>query len=86
MNEHDEVIITKLEGLEKLFNEKFTTNAKEHEAIIKQTTKTNGTTGDNSRRLTKLEKAKAKVVGALILANVLIVPIGIAIIINWIIS
>ena len=38
----EEVILTKLEGLKELTEEKFCENEKQHTAIITQTTKTNG--------------------------------------------
>ena len=50
-------ILAKLEGLENLFEEKFETNEKGHEAILEQVKKTNN-------RTTKLEEWKNQLIGA----------------------
>jgi len=73
----NEVIIERIEGMMKLIQEKFDDNKGDHLRIEAQTTKTNG-------RVNKLESWKDKVVGALIIMNLLLVPILIATIKDYI--
>jgi len=61
-------IIVRLDSLKELFLEKFDTNEKDHSNILTQTTKTNG-------RVTSLEDWKNKVIGALIMTNIIILPV-----------
>jgi len=51
------------------------TNKNEHKTIIDQVRKTNGTLGVHDVRIGKLERWKSTITGALIVINVIIVPI-----------
>lgn len=62
------VLVERLEGVTKLINEKFTENEKGHNAILAQTCKTNG-------RVTNLEDWKNKIIGALIMMNLIVLPV-----------
>ena len=66
--ENKELVLSKLEDLEKLFNEKFEVNNQAHERTLEQVVKINGRVGS-------LENLKNKVVGALFLANIIGVPL-----------
>ena len=63
-----ELFKSEMKGLRSLFNEKFDTNEKAHEELITQTKKTNG-------RVSALENWKNRVIGALIMTNIIFVPI-----------
>lgn len=63
-----EVLIERIDGLKELINEKFTTNEVGHSAILAQTTRTNG-------RVSRLESWQNKIIGGLVLSNIVIVPI-----------
>jgi len=71
------VLVERLEGITKLINEKFTENEKSHTAILSQTTRTNG-------RVTTLEDWKNKVIGALIMTNLILLPLLFCAISGWI--
>lgn len=67
----EEVILTKLEGLKELTEEKFKENEKQHVAVITQVTKTNG----RVRLLEKFIWALGGAIGILgIIASGLILP------------
>ena len=72
----NEVLCEKLEGVIHLINEKFNNNETEHGAILEQTKKTNG-------RVSTLESWKAMIIGALIMTNIIILPMLFMIINNW---
>ena len=68
----EDVIIARLEGLKELTEEKFCENAKQHESVISQVTKTNG-------RVRLLEKFIWGLGGAIailgFMTSVVIIPI-----------
>lgn len=65
----NDVLVERIDGLRELINEKFADNDKSHAAILAQTTKTNG-------RVNHIEDWKSKVTGALIIMNIILVPIA----------
>lgn len=67
MEDKNEILV-RLDSLKELFLEKFNTNDDQHTSILIQTTKTNG-------RVTGLEDWKNKVIGALIMTNIIILPV-----------
>ena len=80
---NDETIMSEIKGLKELFNEKFRENEKSHDAILDQTKKTNGNVIGNAQRITRVEEWKNKVVGALIMTNIIILPILFIVVKNW---
>jgi hypothetical protein len=64
-----EVLVERIDGLRELINQKFEDNNNSHDAILAQVTKTNG-------RVNCIEAWKSKVTGALIVMNVLLIPIA----------
>mgnify|MGYP001294605141 CR=1 FL=1 len=62
------VLCERMDGLKNLINEKFDVNEKEHATILEQTKKTNG-------RVSILEVWQNKIIGGLIISNMVIVPI-----------
>jgi len=64
----DKVILERLNNL-------IDTNKKEHESILIQTTKTNGT-------VAKIQKWKYMITGGFVLSNIIIVPIVVALILK----
>ena len=69
-------ILAEIEGLRDLFNEKFDRNESDHAKIIVQTTKTNG-------RVCDLEGLKNKILGALVMTNLIILPVVFILLSNW---
>jgi len=69
-------ILAKLEGLENLFNEKFETNGKDHQAILEQVKK-------NNSRTSKLECWQNRLIGGLIVSNIIILPVLFMVAKNW---
>jgi len=65
-----EVVIERLDNLKD-------DNRQEHEAILVQTTKTNGKVAD-------ISKIQERLIGGLIVLNIFIVPVVIKIILSWI--
>jgi len=63
-----QIISTEITGMKELISEKFTTNEVGHNAILIQTTKTNG-------RVTKLETWQNKIIGGLIISNMVVIPV-----------
>ena len=63
-----EILCERLDGIVNLITEKFDVNECSHQKIIEQTTKTNG-------RVTTLEAWRNKIIGALIISNIIILPI-----------
>lgn len=63
------VIVERIEGLKDLINTRFDTNAEQHNEVIAHQKKTNG-------RVTRLESWKNQVVGALIIMNLILLPIA----------
>lgn len=79
MSEHEPsnaVLMTKLENLRELIAANQVLNYEGHQAIIIQTTKTNG-------RVTALEKSKNMLAGAFLILNVLAVPVIVALILKF---
>lgn len=60
--------------LERL-NNLISTNKKDHKLILDQVLKTNGNVQTNDKRIGKLESLKNKVIGGLIVVNLLILPL-----------
>jgi len=79
----NEVLAERLEGVSYLINEKFTTNEVSHEAILAQVKKTNGTVIVNTQRICNIEDWKNKIIGALIMTNLILLPVFFIIISNW---
>ena len=77
MDINTDVLVERLEGVTKLITDKFVENEKSHNIILIQTTKTNG-------RVSELENLKNKVIGALIVMNIILLPIVYIILSNWI--
>ena len=77
MEATNDALVERLEGVTKLINEKFNENEKSHNAILAQTCKTNG-------RVSNLEDWKNKIIGALLMMNLIILPIVFMAINNWI--
>lgn len=71
----NEVIAEQIHGLRELINEKFASNDSAHEAILAQTTKTNGRVTTLEAEHLDNERWKSRVTGALIIMNVIIVPV-----------
>lgn len=80
----NEVLAERLEGLVKLINEKFNTNETAHNSILEQTKKTNGTVINNSSRISKLEVWQNRIIGGLIVSNMVVLPVIIVILKNWV--
>ncbi|MFA4833573.1 MAG: hypothetical protein WC619_01850 [Patescibacteria group bacterium] len=70
------VLVERLEGLTKLINEKFETNSDQHSKIEAQVVKTNG-------RVNSLEDWKNRIVGAIIIMNIVFLPIIFMVVNNW---
>jgi hypothetical protein len=79
----NEVLAERLEGVSHLINEKFTTNEVSHEAILVQVKKTNGTVIINTKRISDIEDWKNKIIGALVMTNLILLPVLFIIISNW---
>jgi hypothetical protein len=62
------VLLEKINGLEKLIDERFADNTKEHQGLIAQTTKTNGS-------VTTLQRWMATSKGAIAILSAFVVPI-----------
>lgn len=65
----ESVVVEKIKGLTDLFNEKFDQNKIDHDKILEQTCKTNG-------RVNRLESWRDKVIGALIIMNLILLPLA----------
>ena len=63
-----DVLVERLEGITNLINERFSENDRSHNTILIQTTKTNG-------RVTKLEDWKNRMIGAIIIMNIVMLPL-----------
>lgn len=83
----NEVLAERLEGVSHLISEKFTafenTNNISHDTILVQVKKTNGTVIVNTARITNIEEWKNKIIGALIMTNLILLPVFFIIISNW---
>ena len=64
MGEEIDIVSTKLDGLKELIEEKFDTNEKSHQAIIVQTTRTNGRVTKAEDRLNCIESWQSELKGA----------------------
>ena len=73
----NEVLLAKLESMSAVVLANQVSNHEGHAAILAQTTKTNG-------RVTALENVKNMTMGALLFINVIIVPIFLAFVFNYI--
>ena len=62
------VVIERLDNL-------IETNKNEHKTIIDQVRKTNGTIGVHDTRIDRLERWRSTITGALIIINLIIVPV-----------
>lgn len=82
---NDEVIITKLEALERLNEEQHNSIHTTSQAILEQTLKTNGRVTKLEEKVTKIEDWKSKIIGGLFFSQILILPITISLII-WAIT
>lgn len=69
------VISTQLEGFKDLMLEKLSKQDSVLGAIKEQTIKTNGHVADAFREIDALKESKNKVVGALVIINIIIIPI-----------
>lgn len=63
-----DVLVERIDGLKDFINEKFNTNEVGHSAILTQTTKTNG-------RVTRLETWQNKIIGGLLISQMIVFPI-----------
>ncbi len=75
-NPSNAVLLAKLDGLKDVVLANQVSNHEAQNVIITQTTKTNG-------RVTALEKSKNMLAGALILINVIVLPVLIALILKY---
>ena len=65
-----------LERIDERLSNLITDNRQEHEQILAQTTKTNG-------KVAEISKTQERLTGALIAINVIVLPVVIGVIINW---
>ena len=79
-----DVLVERIEGVTQLINEKFTDNEKSHSAILAQTCKVETQVARTNGRVNGLENFKNQVIGALIMMNIIILPVAFIIISNWI--
>lgn len=70
------ILLERLHSVTELINEKFEHNAEQHNDILIQAKKING-------RVTDLENWKNKIIGALVMTNIILLPILFIIINNW---
>lgn len=70
------ILLERLHSVTKLINEKFEHNAEQHNDILIQAKKING-------RVADLENWKNKIIGALVMTNIILLPILFIIINNW---
>jgi hypothetical protein len=64
-------------GIRELINEKFDRNKEDHEKIIEQTTKTNGSVRD-------LQRWRSYILGALSVISIIIIPVAFMVLESWI--
>ena len=79
----NEVLAERLDGVSHLIEEKFNTNDVSHDAILTQVRKTNGTVIVNTQRISTLEIWQNRIIGGLIVSNIVFLPIIFVIIKNW---
>ena len=79
----NEVLAERLDGVSHLIEEKFNTNDVSHDAILTQVRKTNGTVIVNTQRISTLEIWQNRIIGGLIVPNIVFLPIIFVIIKNW---
>jgi len=65
-----------LERIDERLSNLITDNSQEHEQILAQTTKTNG-------KVAEISKTQERLTGALIAINVIVLPVVIGVLINW---
>lgn len=65
---NDDIILEKIDSLTELIELKFKYNGEQHEEIVKHQKETNG-------RVTKLEKYKNIMTGAVAVSNVIVIPL-----------
>lgn len=69
-------ILSEIKGFRNLVEEQFKNNEEHHDNILEQVKKTNG-------RTTNLEIWQARIIGGLIVSQVIILPVLFVIIKNW---
>ena len=65
-----------LERIDERLSNLIADNSQEHEQILAQTTKTNG-------KVAEISKTQERLTGALIAINVIVLPVVIGVLINW---
>lgn len=63
------VVVEMFKGLESLINQRFKENEDQHKVVVKHQEKTNG-------RVTRLEEFKNRIIGALVIMNLIFLPIA----------
>lgn len=79
----NDVLVERLEGVTKLINEKFTDNEKSHGVLLAQTCKVEVQVAKTNGKVGTLENFKNQVIGALIMMNIIILPMAFIIISSW---
>ena len=72
-----DVIVERLDNFRRDEDAREVKNSQEHQAILIQTTKTNG-------KVAEISKIQERLIGGLIVLNIFIVPVIIKILISWI--
>ena len=73
----NEAIVERIDGLKNLMVEKFDKNSEDHQRIEAQTTKTNGRVNRLEENVSDLQDWKNKVLGALIITEIILLPLAI---------
>jgi len=73
----NEAIVERIDGLKNLMVEKFEKNSEDHQRIEAQTIKTNGRVNRLEDEMSDLSAWKNKVVGALIITEIILLPLSI---------
>lgn len=73
----NDTIVERIEGVRTLIEEKFEYNYKDHQRIEAQTTKTNGRVNRLEEEMSSLSAWKNKVLGALIITEMILLPLAI---------
>ena len=72
-----DVIVERIDNFRKDEDAREIKNSQEHQAILAQTTKTNG-------KVAEISKIQERLIGGLIVLNIFIVPVIIKLILSWI--